>query len=80
MVPGSLTGIAIDNIGDLLSHEIVREAGATLPVIRYLNGGVFRFLYTDEGAVKEFSGEHLGCTISEDNKVTLWRWDGIPES
>lgn len=66
-----LNAIGIENIVDLVSYEITHEAGATLHLIRFRSGGLFRYLCTDEGEIKELSGHGLCWTLTQDNRIML---------
>ena len=66
-----LNAIGIENILDLVSYEITHEAGAILHLIRLRSGGLFRFLCTDEGEIKELSGNNLTLTLTEDSRLLL---------
>ena len=70
-IPEPLNAIGIENIVDLVSYEITHEAGATLHLIRFQSGGLFRYLCTDEGEIKELSGNGLCWTLTKDNRLLL---------
>jgi hypothetical protein len=66
-----LNAIGIENILDLVSYELTHEAGATLHLIRFRSGGIFRFLCTDIGEIKELSGNRLCLTVTEDSRLLI---------
>jgi hypothetical protein len=66
-----LNGIGIENIVDLVSYEIAHEAGATLHLVRFRSGGLFRDLCTDEGEIKELSGDGLCWILADDHRLIL---------
>ena len=73
-----INAIGIENIIDLVSHEITHEAGAALHLIRFRSGGLFRYLCTDGGEIKELSGNGLCWTLTQDNRIMLR--DGLAPS
>ena len=68
---GPIQAVGIENIADVESHEISREAGATLHLIQFRGGGQFRFLYTDEGVIHACNGTPFNGSLSLDNRLVV---------
>lgn len=74
-IPEPLDALSIANLAEVVSHEITQEAGATLHLIGFRNGGIFSLLWTDEGEIKELSGQGVAGQFTEDHQLLLW---GMP--
>ncbi len=70
-LPDRINAVSIGNIVDVVSHEISKEAGATLHIATFRNGGSFHLLYLDDGTVKDIGGERINVTITEDDRIVI---------
>lgn len=70
-VPGAITAIGLENLVDVVSHEITREAGLTLHLIRFRGGGQFRLFFGEDGTLHECGGTPCDFTITPDNRVIV---------
>lgn len=71
-----ITAVALKNVVDVVSHDINEIASSRSHVVRFNNGGVLQFAYSNSGKLIDFSTTNLEFTIAKDNSVHV----GVPTS
>ena len=74
-IEGDLTRIAsvgIRNLAEVASYNVTHIANSHSHVVRFIDGSLLQYAYTDSGQLLELTAYNLMCAISADNQMVFY--------